>query len=423
MTSRRRPRPLLLLALLCSAVPAVLACQAAPDAVPERAAAPAAEDRELFMSAARTAWRYVDGEYSAETGLVNSVAGYPFATIWDVGSGLLAMFAAERLGLLEGEEYDRRMRRALATLAEMRLYDGAAFNKNYHVRTGRIAGRAGNEDDPAQRGYGWSALDLGRFLAALKVIERNQPQYAGEVRAVVERLDFGRLVGGGYLRGEDLSPATGRPRAYQEGRIGYEQYAATGFAAWGHRAERALDLMANARPMTVLGVPLLADSRGGEHLTSDPLVMLGLEFGWTPETRGLAWRVLAAQEARWRETGRVTIVNEDALTGAPYFLYYSVIGDGRPFLVEPPAGAPPGPTPRTVSTKGAYAWHALLPSAYTRRAVQTVEAARQDGGWAAGVMEDDPSRPSGAPNINTAAVVLQAALYVVRGGRPLVDAP
>jgi hypothetical protein len=38
-------------------------------------------------------------------------------------------------------------------------------------------------------------------------------------------------------------------------------------------------------------------------------------------------------------------------------------------------------------------------------------------------MEDDPARPSGAPNINTAAVVLQAALYVVRGGRPLVDAP
>jgi len=344
-------------------------------------------DRDVFMDAARVAWRYVDGQYNAETGLVNSVAGYRYATVWDIGSGLLALYSANQLGLLPDADYDQRMRRALQTLTETRLYDNAAFNKNYHTGDGRIAGRNGQEEE-TRDGYGWSALDLGRLLIALKVIAQNQPQYAGQAQAIVNRINFSRIVGtDGYLHGEDLGPRSGHPRTYQEGRLGYEQYSALGYAAWGHTPERAMRLT-NARPITVMGVPLLADTRGGDLLTSEPFVMYGLEAGWTPELRDLAWRVLAAQEARYRQTGSVTIVNEDALNGPPYFLYYSVYADGKEFPVAPPEGAAPGPTPRTVSTKGAYGWHALLPSAYTWAAVQKVEGSRTSRGWGAGVFED-----------------------------------
>jgi hypothetical protein len=375
-------------------------------------------DRDLFMDAARTAWAYVDGEYNAQTGLVNSVHGYRYATVWDIGSGVLALFSANQLGLLPDAEYDRRMRRALQTLTETRLFDNAAFNKNYHTETGRIAGRNGQEE-ATRDGYGWSALDLGRLLLALKIVAANQPQYAAQAQAIVSRIDFSRVVAGGYLRGEDLGPQSRRARAYQEGRLGYEQYAALGYAAWGHPPERALRLT-DARPVTVLGVPLLADTRGGDLLTSEPFVMYGLEAGWTPEIRDLAWRVLAAQEARWRQTGSVTIVNEDALNGPPYFLYYSVYADGKEFPVAPPEGAAPGPTPRTVSTKGAFGWHALLPSAYTWLAVQKVAAARTPRGWGAGVFEES-GRISGGENVNTAAVILEATLFTRRGGRPLIE--
>jgi Protein of unknown function (DUF3131) len=378
-----------------------------------------ASDREVMLSAARTAWAYVDANYNQQTGLVNSVTGYPFATVWDIGSGLLALYCADQLDILDGDEYDRRMRRALQTLGEMRLFDNAAFNKNYSTATGAIAGRAGQEAETSERGYGWSVLDIGRLLVALRVIYNNQPQYRDLIDPVVARLNYGRLIQGGYLRGEDLSPRGGRQRAYQEGRIGYEQYAATAFAAWGRRAERALDLAANTRPVTVGGVALLADRREGYHLTSDPFVMHGLELGWSPAIRDLAWRVLAAQEARWRQTGTVTIVNEDALTGPPYFLYYSVHADGREWVAAAPDGAPEGPTPRTVSTKGAYGWHALLPSQYTWTALQRVEGARTASGWGAGVFESD-GRMSGGENVNTAAVVMEAALYALRG-RPLIE--
>jgi hypothetical protein len=393
--------------------------QASPAAAPRGGARPGAmNDRDVFMDAARTAWTYVDGQYNAQTGLVNSVAGYKYATVWDIGSGLLALYSANRLGLLPDADYDQRMRRALQTLTETPLFDNGAFNKNYHTETGRIAGRNGQEE-ATRDGYGWSALDLGRLLLALKVVAANQPQYAPQAQAIVNRIDFSRVVAGGYLRGEDLGPQSRRPRAYQEGRLGYEQYSALGYAAWGHAPERA-QRISDARPITILGVPLLADTRGGDLLTSEPFVMYGLEAGWTPEIRDLAWRVLAAQEARWRQTGSVTIVNEDALNGPPYFLYYSVYADGKEFPVAPPEGAAPGPTPRTVSTKGAFGWHALLPSAYTWLAVQKVAGARTSRGWGAGVFEES-GRISGGENVNTAAVILEATLYTRRGGRPLVE--
>jgi len=377
-------------------------------------------DRDVFMDAARTAWRYIDAQYNPRTGLVNSVAGYRYATVWDIGSGVLALYSANQLGLLADADYDQRMRRALQTLTETRLYDNAAFNKNYHTGDGRIAGRNGQEEATAD-GYGWSALDLGRLLLALKIIAANQPQYAQQAQAIVGRINFSRVVADGYLRGEDLGPRSGRPRSYQEGRLGYEQYSALGYAVWGHPPARALRLT-DARPISILGVPLLADTRGGDLLTSEPFVMYGLEAGWTPEMRDLAWRVLAVQEARWRQTGSVTIVNEDALNGPPYFLYYSVYADGKEFPVAPPEGAAPGPTPRTVSTKGAYGWHALLPSAYTWLAVQKVEGARTSRGWGAGVFEES-GRISGGENVNTAAVILEATLYTKRGGRPLLQGP
>ncbi|HEX6913415.1 MAG TPA: DUF3131 domain-containing protein [Longimicrobium sp.] len=381
---------------------------------------PALADRDAFGDAARAAYAYVEANYNPSTGWINSVEGYPFATVWDIGSGLLALFCADQLDLLDGDEYDRRMRRALQSLIDARLFQDAAFNKNYSTATGQIAGRAGQEAETSERGYGWSVLDIGRLLVALRVIDSNQPQYRDLVTQVVGRLNYDRLIADGYLRGEDLGSRS-RIRRYQEGRIGYEQYAAAGFQAWGRTAHHALNVRQNARDVTVLGIPLLGDVRPDHHLTSDPFVMLGLELGWSGEMRELAWRVLAAQEARWRQTGTVTMVNEDALSGPPYFLYYSVWADGREFRVEAPAGAPNGPTPRTVSTKAAYGWHALLPSGYTWTAVQRVAGARTERGWGAGVFETD-GRISGQPNVNTTALVLEAALYVQRG-RPLVEPP
>lgn len=368
-------------------------------------------DQALFVDAARTAWHYADTQYQPETGLINSVHGYKYATVWDIASGLSAMYCANRLGLLPRGEYDRRMSRALKTLESMRLFEGIAFSKNYSTSTGAIAGRDDRDVQSSERGTGWSATDLGRLLIWLHIIAQKQPQYAADINRIVARMDLGQVVAEGYLWGADVD-AAGNVRRYQEGRLGYEQYAARGFALWGHPAPRALSLSENTFSIDVLGVPLLADRRGGDHLTSEPFILMGLETGWDAEVRPVAERVLRVQEERFKRTGQMTIVSEDHVPVAPwYFFYYSINHHGRQFVVNVQDSEVDLNQPRWISAKGAFAWHALLPGSYTRSAVDAVNRARDpQRGWSSGVYEDGRGS-TGSENINTAAVILQAALY------------
>jgi ankyrin repeat protein len=394
-------------------------------AAPASAAASTPVDQQTYTDAATIAWRYVERNYQPSTGLIDATAGYPFTTVWDIGSDIGALYAGHELKLIDDAEYDRRIRRLLGTIASVKLYDDAAFNKVYSTRSGAMIARG---DKPSTRGYGWSAIDIGRLLVWLKVLAVNQPAYAADAGNVVKRLAMNRLVAGGYLRGEDLDHA-GAPRQYQEGRLGYEQYAAHGFAAWGAHPDKALRLDENSMPVTIMGQPLLADVRGGDRLTSDPLILMGLEMGWGPQMKSLAAAFLAAQEARYRQTGRVTMTAEDAIGRPPYFFYYyCALTNGKAFAldVQDPHGVVE--QPRWLSTKAAFAWDALSPSAYTALAVRAAAPARTAVGWGSGVYEGSgasiSSTSTGSLNVNTAAVILAAALVHMRGA-PIakLDAP
>ena len=372
------------------------------------------DERQLFLNAARTAWAFVERNYQASTGLARAHDTYQYVTIWDVASALAATYSAHELGLIADAPYNQRMQRALATLGSMDLFDGAAFNKSYDSKTGRMIDR---NQRLSSKGYGWSTTDIGRLLIWLRIIAVNQPQFAQQATAIVKRLSIQRLIGDGYLQGSDLDPQTGQLRAYPEGRIGYEQYAASGMALWGYRADKALDAKLNALPVNVLGVSIVADKRGDERVTSEPYIMMGMETGWfSPELREQAWRILAAQEARYKSTGTLTMVSEDALPDPPYyFYYYNVYRQGRPFTVDAQAATGYLDRPRWLSSKAAFAWHALLPSPYTLAVVQAVQPAMISGrGWGAGVYEGT-LRPTGDASLNTAALILEAAVYNLRG--------
>jgi hypothetical protein len=372
------------------------------------------DERQIFFNGARTAWAFADRNYQPATGLFRAHDTYQYVTLWDVASGLAALYSAHELGLVTDQVYNQRMERALATLSTMDLFERAAFNKSYDAKTGKMIDR---KQRISSRGYGWSITDIGRLLTWLKIIAVNQPQFATQATAAVKRLDMSRLIKDGYLQGQDLDPNTGAMRVYMEGRIGYEQYAAAGLALWGYRAEKALDARLNALPVNVLGTTIIADKRGDERITSEPYIMMGMETGWySPELRQQAWRVLAAQEARYKATGTLTMVSEDALPDPPfYFYYYDVYRQGRPFVVDAPAGGGYVESPRWISSKAAFAWHALLPSPYTLAVLQAVQPSAIPGrGWGAGVYEGT-LRPTGDASLNTAALILEAAVYNLRG--------
>lgn len=372
-----------------------------------------AAQREFLLASARSAWAYVRRNYHASTGFVGATDQYQFVTMWDVGGILGAYLAARELGFITPDDYRSRVSRVLRSLESARLHDRAAFNRLYTAASGQMVGR---DHRPTTRGYGWSATDLGRLLLWLKIVATHDPEHEASARRVVARLDVERIVRDGYLRGEELTPR-GRRRLFQEGRIGYEQYAAAGFALWGIRADSALDLHANSAPLTVLGHNVLADRRGDDLLTSEPVVMLGLELGWpSADWERLARAVLAAQEERYRHTGLVTIVSEDAVPRPPaYFYYYLLHHNGEDFVVVTPSHDLVPWNLRWVSAKAAFAWHALFPSAYTWLALQTVKDAESPNlGWSAGVYERSRVKvPSN--NLNTAAVILESAAYFMRG--------
>ena len=375
------------------------------------------DEDELFHVAAERAWAYVEAGYEPRTGLIRTVREYPVATVWDMGSGLAALVSAHELGFLERPVFEERLGRALMTLQRLELFDGAAFNKTYATGSGRMLGR---DDAPSTRGYGWSAIDLGRLLVWLRIVAEREPRFAADARRVVDRLDMDRLVRDGLLWGEDLD-SRGRPRTYPEGTLGYEQYAARGFALWGHPAAKALSVTANAEPLELWGETLLVDRRPRDCLTSEPFVLTGLELGWSPGMRLLAEAVLGVQEARFERTGQVTIASEDASLVPPHhFYYYCVYAEGSPFRVFAAGHTDTPDGPRIVSTKAAWGWYALLPRPYTGRALDHVMAA-----WAADTttlltgVDEATGLPVGPPNVNTAAILLEAAAFRARG-RPLL---
>lgn len=378
-------------------------------------------ERQLFLNGARTAWAYFQKYYQPATGLAWAHHKFEFTTMWDAGSLMAATWSARELGLIPQATYDQRIRTLLTTLNRLKLVDGIAFNTFYDARTGEMVGEdANNTYRPTEIGTGYSVTDLGRLLIWLKILS-NQPQHTQLATQVAGRLKMGELVRDEYPRGMVIK---GRSRFhYPETAMGYLQYATAGFALWGQKVSPALDARTGTREVNILGQRIRVDNRDSDKITSEPFIMMGLETGWfTPDLQQQSVSVLAAQEERFKRTGIITLVSEDALPDPPYFFYYySLYRDGDSFVVDGPGPDSRVDQPRWVSAKAAFGWYALLPSPYTAAALRAVQPAAIPGiGWGAGVYEKS-LRATGEPSLNTAALILEAAAYKMRG-RPFLSA-
>lgn len=374
------------------------------------------------VESARAAWAFFEGNTQPDTGLVSSIAGYPATTMWDTGSYLLAAVAAERLGLVSRSEFDRRMSQALESLARLPLYDGRLPNKSYDTTTLAMTDYANN---PTEEGIGWSALDVGRLLVPLEVLLTHYPDHAAAVQAVLDSWDLGAATENGLMIG--AMPSEGGYERVQEGRLGYEQYAARGFALLGYDVGEAVRAESHLDWIDVDGVEVPVDRRSPEEFgahaptLSEPYVLAALEYGWDTRLRDLAWRVYNAQERRHAETGLLTAVTEDHLDRAPHFIFSSVAANGEPWAVLTDAGEDAAEF-RILSTKAAMGWHALYRTPYTEELAQAVDGLRTPNGWQGGRFE-----ASGETNAvlaaNTNAVVLEALHYWAFGPLLHPEAP
>lgn len=90
---------------------------------------------EQEMDMARIAWKYFENNYQESTGLVNAVNNYPSVTWWDAASYMAGMVSAYELGIIDKEEFNRRLVRILTTLNTLDLFQNELPNKAYNTQT------------------------------------------------------------------------------------------------------------------------------------------------------------------------------------------------------------------------------------------------------------------------------------------------
>ncbi|WP_372801644.1 DUF3131 domain-containing protein [Paracoccus seriniphilus] len=372
------------------------------------------ESSERDMEHARIAWTYFQNNVDEETGLANSVHNYPSTTMWETGSYIVAVLSAERLGLIDRAEAEARLGKVLSSLQSLRLFQDTLPNKAYQTRTLELVDY-GNK--PSELGLGWSALDVARIVGTLGLVERNHPELADEVEKLLNHWQLDQMVQGGELIGTNVT--AGEVRRNQEGRVGYEQYAAKAMMLFGYDVYRAYEVEDNLMVKQVEGQPIPVDSRLHRATTpafvvSEPYLFDGLEFGFDDRSHRFATAIYRAQEARHAETGKLTAVTESHLAEAPYFAYSTVWGGGSPWAVMTFTGERID-SRRTLATKAAFGWDALFGTDYTTQLVDAVEAfADPEKGWPEGIYEET-GEVNGSTTANTNAVVLAALAFKATG--------
>ena len=383
-------------------------------------------DREFQM--AKTAWSYFEKRYQPETGLVNSVGSYPSTTLWDTASYISAMVAAYELCVIEKRDFDTRATKLMHTLRNLDLYQGEAPNKVYNSKTGAKVNYANEAGE-----VGMSALDIGRLLVWLRILKERHPHLANSVDNVPMRWNFCNLINDDGRMFGAFKSGDGSTKYVQEGRLGYEEYAAKGFALWGFDVSRAM----SPEPLaytTIYDVKVPYDGRdprvfkNQNYVLTEGYILDGLELGWdlpTDETMDgnvashgwraeFANRIYLVQQRRFEQTGILTARSEHQVDGKPYFVYDTIFSDGYAWNTLDPTGAYQ-PDRAAVAAKAAIGLWALWDTEYTDLLFESVaDLSDPELGFYEGLYENGNGYiPVQSANNN--GIILAGLLYKAQG--------
>ena len=317
---------------------------------------------------------------------------------------------------MDAATFDTRIGAVLRTLATLPLFRDDLPNKAYDARNATMTDY---QNRPAPRGIGTSAVDLGRLVSALRILACLHPEREAAVARVLERWRWCGVLGNGELHGAVPTAAGGVERV-QEGRLGYEQYAALGFAALGFDVAGARRYDRFAAETEILGVAVPHDTRDPRRfgaidpIVTDPWVLTAFEHGLGPDGAPLARRIFEVQKRRFERTGVVTAAGEDHVDRAPWFVYDAIYAAGGAWRTITPAGVD-APGLQGLSTKGAFALATLYPDdPYAAVLARAIALARNPArGWYAGVYAGGGLNRS--LNANTNGIILEALLYKALG--------
>ncbi|WP_299013177.1 DUF3131 domain-containing protein [uncultured Photobacterium sp.] len=386
----------------------------ASEAIPLRESRVLTEEEFVWAS---TAWKYFENNYQENTGLVNSVDGYPSTTMWDTASYLMGLLAAEKLNVISKPDFTLRTEKVLRTLARLPLIDGQLPNKAYNTKTLQMVDYA---NKPVENGIGWSAIDIGRILVPLNIMVWQYPEFNRLVNNVLGHWDIGEMITDGYLYGSRPDSRGSGMELVQEGRIGYEEYASKALSLMGRDVFNAMKYIDYLEFRNIDGVDIPTDLRdpakyhAHNYVVSESYILDSLEFGADSVSKIFAHRVYKAQENRYKRTGVLTAVSEDNVDQAPYFVYNTVFSDGKEWNAITDKGEDASDL-KTLSTKAAFGWFALYDTGYASLLVDDAkELFSEEKGWYSGRYESD-GRINKAITANTNGIVLESLAYIENG--------
>ncbi len=273
-------------------------------------------------------------------------------------------------------------------------------------------------DIPSDHRADFDSCDTGRFLIALDKLVQIGLVDRARAEAVLAQWDIAATV----KNQRPFNYSNGIWRDVTDSHCSH--YTRHGYFAWG-------------MPMVSAYTPILDAESGDQkirllykaafigHFGTEPLLLEGLELGFSPEARYLSEVLFDAQLTWFEETGDYKSVSEAALDFPPWFSYQGLRVDRKgqeAWVISTLGNDPAYQTPDfyaradVLSSKASFLWAAQYPHPYTSHLLEIIRktARIDDHGFSIGVFARTQKAMQGYSDINTNWVILTAISHMLR---------
>jgi hypothetical protein len=366
----------------------------------------ALDERDRWISWAEKAWRYFQprvgmGGVHPTTGLSYAGLGWPYFTEWDLGTYILAILDAEKVGILPrdgewGSTY--RINKIIEFLQRRELSLGNVSYLWYDSRTGNPARDLSNETT--------NVSDLGFFLIALHALKKNRPEYSSIIDEIV------------YTR-ENITKLASDPVAWRTTGGIYKWYVAHGFKLFGFDTYQPVKEALNTLRDILEGPELITYnvSLPVSSITSEPLLLAAFTLDPEPGMNRLILKAYLAQENRYRATGKFTGFSEGNTALPPpstsYVYEWIVTGGGETWRITPENITP------IIYIKVGFGFYALFRTQYALSLINHVNSTFTDFSYGYWDGVDEDGRVVNTIIDRTNGIVLASARYALENPPPL----
>ncbi|MFN8674476.1 MAG: DUF3131 domain-containing protein [Candidatus Sericytochromatia bacterium] len=362
----------------------------------------------------KIAWKYFENNNS-ESGIPAFVDKENRFSSWDISSYLSALISANKLELINKNQFDERISKFLYFLNTMPLYKNNLPNKFYNTN-GKMLNK---EYKLGETGFSFS--DIGRLLIWLKILKNNYPIYSEYVDKAVLRWDLCELI-------ENFRKKDKYSKFYNDG-FYIENYSKKGFLLWG------INIKDNYEYKDLTKIKIndfeifheifnIKNSNNIDAVYSYPFILEGLEFNWDKIVDNntldsihtdmklfeIAQNIYKIQENRYLKENILTAKDNFIINKEPFYLYDTIFAEGYNWNIISFKGDFYS-NYSLVSTKASFGLWSLWKTDYTKKILEIISSMYDpQKGWYEGRYEKTASIEK-TISLETNSLILEAFLY------------